>query len=197
MSRQLKDRVDRRAIRQAVKEMLEELHLDFGKRVWKNRPRSFDAAELPAAIIYTRNETLEEANSAPRRYLRTLELVIEISAARQAPADGQADIDGSDDDQVDDYLDGLGLEVEKRLERDPTLGGLVDDCSHLRQEFETSDEGSLRFGFLRLFEAVTWTTEAPEEPESGLPPLRTVELRTRSKKQGGASTLDRVETLRP
>lgn len=155
-----------------------DLHLDLGHRVFSNRERALAEGALPAAIVYTLRETEEIWQEAPRIYKRKLELVIELAAARKAPADGAKDLDGSGDD-LDDYLDGLVLEIEKRFERDPTLGGLVEDLQHVRFEYEPAREGALRIGFARMIEEVEYFTEAPEEPEYGLAPLREISLDVR------------------
>ncbi len=168
------ERRDRREIRAAVVERLRGLHLDFGQRVYQNRIRPLWPKGLPTVVIYTLREEVEVANVAPRQYERTLELVVELCAKLPAPADGSLDVVQTGDG-LDDLLDGLAREVEERLERDQTLGGLVQDLQHKRFEFEPVDNGEERFAFARLFESITYYTPAPERPEAGFDPLRSVE----------------------
>lgn len=168
------ERRDRREIRAAIVERLRGLHLDFGQRVYSNRVRPLWPKGLPTCVVYTLREELEIANVAPRQYERTLEVVIELAAKLPAPVDGSLDVTAAGDG-LDDYLDGLVREVEERLERDQTLGGLVQDVYHKRFEFEPVVEGEERFAFARLFESVVYYTPAPERPEAGFDPLRSVE----------------------
>lgn len=168
------ERVDRRAIRAAVVEMILELHGPWGRRVFQNRLIPLATRRLPAVAVYTLREDDEVLTVSPRRYKRTLELVVEILSSARPPADTGVD-SAAPSDGLDDEIDGIALEIERRLERDQTLGGLVVDSRALRWEYEPIDQGDPRLAFGRLVWQIEYQTEAGEEPESGFPPLREVQ----------------------
>lgn len=111
----------RQKIREAVKALLENMG-PWDDRVWTNRPNPLSQrpntqssrSKLPAVLIYTRDESSEIVNEAPREYLRTVELVVEVAEAMN--------------DAIDDTLDGYAQTIERAILVDDTLGRDVDDC---------------------------------------------------------------------
>lgn len=111
----------RQKIREAVKALLENIG-PWDDRVWTNRPNPLSQrpntqssrSKLPAVLIYTRDESSEIVNEAPREYLRTVELVVEVAEAMN--------------DAIDDTLDGYAQTIERAILVDDTLGRDVDDC---------------------------------------------------------------------
>lgn len=93
----------------------------WGDRVWVNRPNPLsdrphqdsNRSRLPAVLIYTRSEQAEKFNEAPREYLRTVELVVEIAVAMN--------------DAIDDTLDDYAEVVEALILNDPYLDDTAAD----------------------------------------------------------------------
>jgi hypothetical protein len=124
----------RQLIREAVKVMV----LNQGpwlERVYTNRNRALSArpnprserSQLPALVIYTRNEKATIFNAAPREYKCEVEVVIEIVA------------DATDD--VDDLLDTMAATVERIIGRDDTLAETADDCEYVGTDMTIIESG--------------------------------------------------------
>ena len=107
-----------------------------GDRVYANRVKPFISngwtSQLPAIVVYTLDEQAEIFNAAPREYLRTVQVVVEIQAAA--------------DDALDDVLDDIADRVELLLLRDDTLGGTVNDLQMVRTRMALKDEGETLIG---------------------------------------------------
>lgn len=107
-----------------------------GARVYTNRVRPLMSngwtSELPAIIIYTMDETSDVWNAAPREYMRTVQLMVEIQAAA--------------DDSLDDVLDNIADQVELILLRDDTLSETVNDLRMSRTRMALRDEGETLIG---------------------------------------------------
>ena len=99
----------RQLIREAIRLRLEQIPALAG-RCHSTRSRPVEARELPAAIIYTLNETSELANF-DGTLARTLTGVVEIRASAAGA--------------IDNALDDLSEEIERTLAVDPRFGGLV------------------------------------------------------------------------
>lgn len=103
----------RKEIRNAVKAMLINA-TGAGENVYSNRETSLWEAELPAILIYTRDESSEVRGTAGRNSIRTLQLQIDIKAMA--------------DDSVDDTLDDIANEVEALIEADLSLSGTAQSA---------------------------------------------------------------------
>jgi hypothetical protein len=167
--------VDRRLIRRELVDRLRSMGLPFERRVFANRLRAHWPEKLPACCVYTLREDISVVNAAPRRYEHKLEVSIQILAARPPAAEAVEDVTRRSDG-VDDDLDWMAGEVSARLDRDQTLGGLVDDVQHQRVDYAPEREGEERYASLVLTEQVTYYTEAGERPEGGFDPLRVVQI---------------------
>jgi len=161
-------------VRRAICEDLRALRTAMGDRVFANRTKPHWEDGLPGCSVYTLSMDKELVQGAPRRWKRTLELVVEISLSARPPAEPVVPEPASEG--VDDALDQLADLVERYLERQRRLGGLIDDLRHKRQTYDAPGQGQERYGFLRLFEEVVWHTDSGDDPEEGLDPLRTVTL---------------------
>lgn len=126
-------------------------------RVFKNRMRPLSArpnirserSQLPALIIYTRNEKAIIFNTAPREYKCAVELIIEIVS--------------DDTDHVDDALDDMAQTVEQILGRDDTIAGTADDCVYTGTEMTIVAERVERaIGAVALVFEVTYYRLAPD-----------------------------------
>lgn len=161
----------RQVIREAAKVML----LNQGPwldRVFTNRMRALsqrpaqrsDRSQLPALVIYTRKETADIFNAAPREYKCQVEVIIEIVA------------DATDD--VDDLLDGMAETVERILGRDDTIAETADDCEYVGADMTIVDGGVERaIGAVALTFQATYYRMAPDEDYNAtLPDLISVHV---------------------
>mgnify|MGYP003478143046 FL=1 len=147
----------RTLIREAVKErLIEQLpKVDAritASRISIHRSTPLFAGKLPAVLIYTRDERIEEQpNADPGLRYRKLELSVEIIASGDAAAE-EADV--------------LAQAVEATLDLDETLGLLVEGTRLTRTEVDQGGEGDTPVLAARLsFEISYWTrpVETPEE----------------------------------
>lgn len=139
----------RTLIREAVKEQLLAQLPTIDPRITDSRisihrSTPLFAAKLPAILIYTRDERIEDQPNADTglRY-RKLELSIEIIASGEAAAE-EADV--------------LAQAVEAILDLDETLGLLVEGTRLTRTEVDQGGEGDTPILAARLsFEVSYWT----------------------------------------
>lgn len=139
----------RTLIREAVKErLLAQLPtIDpriTDSRISIHRSTPLFAAKLPAILIYTRDERIEDQpNADPGLRYRKLELSIEIIASGEAAAE-EADV--------------MAQAVEAILDLDETLGLLVEGTRLTRTEVDQAGEGDTPVLAARLsFEVSYWT----------------------------------------
>jgi hypothetical protein len=158
-------RVTRAQIVAAVVERLKGLDLDFEQKVFPQRARPFWPKTLPNCAVYALRESCELGNEAPRDYVRKLELKIELAVGIQTPAP---------DSGTSDAVDVLCNQVSEQIERDETLGGLVESTKEKGWEFDLVNEGADYFGFATMTYEVTYPTEVGEHPVGGFDNLRSV-----------------------
>lgn len=151
----------RKLIREAAALMLVNKG-DWLDRVFTNRMRPLSArpnirserSQLPALIIYTRNEKAEIFNVAPREYKCTVDVIIEIVADA---------VDG-----VDDLLDSMAETVERILGRDDTIAGTADDCVYTGTDMSIIEDKVERpIGAVAMTFQATYYRNAPDGPDDG------------------------------
>ena len=121
-------------------------------RISIHRSTPLFAGKLPAILIYTHDERIEEQpNAAPGLRYRKLELSVEIIASGDAAAE-EADV--------------LAQAVEATLDLDETLGLLVEGTRLTRTEVDQGGEGDTPVLAARLsFEVSYWTRPVVDEGE--------------------------------
>ena len=121
-------------------------------RISIHRSTPLFAGKLPAILIYTRDERIEEQpNADPGLRYRKLELSVEIIASGDAAAE-EADV--------------LAQAVEATLDLDETLGLLVEGTRLTRTEVDQGGEGDTSVLAARLsFEVSYWTRPVVDEGE--------------------------------
>jgi hypothetical protein len=150
----------RTLIREAVKERLAAQLPAIDPRITParisiQRSTPLFAAKLPACLIYTRDERIEEQpNADPGLRYRKLELSVEIIASGEAAAE---------------EVDVLAQAVEAILDLDETLGLLVDGTRLTRTEVDQGGEGDTPILAARLSFEVSYWTRPLETPEAALP----------------------------
>lgn len=105
--------------------------------------------ELPAIVVYTMDENGEIYNAAPREYLRTVEVVVEVHA--------------NADEALDDVLDAISRQVERRLLADDTLGDTVNDFTYSRTRMVIRDEGQDLIGGCRIIFDAEYLDRHPDD----------------------------------
>lgn len=147
----------RTLIREAVKERLIEQLPKVDARITAarisiHRSTPLFAGKLPAILIYTRDERIEEQpNADPGLRYRKLELSIEIITSGDAAAE-EADL--------------LAQAVEAILDLDETLGLLVEGIRLTRTEVDQGGDGDTPVLAARLsFEISYWTRPVVDEGE--------------------------------
>lgn len=121
-------------------------------RISIHRSTPLFAGKLPAVLIYTRDERIEDQpNADPGLRYRKLELSVEIIASGEAAAE-EADL--------------LAQAVEATLDADETLGLLVEGTRLTRTEVDQGGEGDTPVLAARLsFEVSYWTRPVVDEGE--------------------------------
>lgn len=140
----------RKQIRAAFKQLLTGIS-GVNSNVFASRSRQVWPEELPAILVYTRTETAEIYIDAPREYKRTLQLAVEIIA--------------KGDENVDEALDNLCQEVERRVFQDETLNDLVSDTILSDTEIDFVPDGEQPVGAARITFNVEYFSLAPEEKD--------------------------------
>lgn len=103
----------RTQIRNKVAEILKG-NTSVGDNVFGSRVQPISNPELPALLVYTKQENVtEQSISYPRTQQRRLSLTVEGYVKTQ--------------DKIDDEIDKIALEVEQLIAVDPSLGNLVKD----------------------------------------------------------------------
>jgi len=142
---------DRKDIREKVFDILSTPAITGVASVFKNRQARLAPEELPAIIIYTKSESAEISNVAPREYKRTMKMAVDV-----------AKIDVSTV-LTDDFLDDAAEEIEQRLFQNETLDGLASDLFLSDTEIDFITDAENEIGLLRLTFDVIYYTKAPIE----------------------------------
>lgn len=126
---------NRKAIRDALVAMLSG-ETEAGTNVYANRSTSLWQSELPAIMVYTEAESAEPRDLSSRRYIRTLQLRVELKAEANAT--------------VDDTLDDLATEVEEIIDEDQSITGTVLSTLLTNTELSVDADGEKEIGICTL-----------------------------------------------
>ncbi len=120
-----------------------------GSNVFEARVYPLDDTKLPALLVYTKQEAVEEQSiSYPRTQQRALVIVVEAYVKARGNVDMETDF--------------LALEAEKLIAADPTLGGLVKDITLDTTETQFSDDGERPIAVAILAFSVRYTVKEHE-----------------------------------
>lgn len=140
----------RAQIRAAAKTLVTGL-ATTGNNVWEARNWNLPQSELPALIVYARNDSAdyegETATMGPCSPDRALDLRVEGYV--------RASILGLN---VDAALDGIAAEVETAIYTDPTFGGLAISTELGETEIRLDNEGENTVGVIDIGFNVTYRT---------------------------------------
>ena len=108
-----------------------------GSNVFETRIYPLENTNLPALVIYTKNETSEPIVISTNRLMsRELELIVEVYVKQTS--------------NFDDQVDKICKEVEVAISADTTLNGLAKDCFLQSTEIEYNTEGEQPLSFAVL-----------------------------------------------
>ncbi len=129
---------NRKAIRAALKEILAEGDTAADESVFTNRETKLWPVELPCIIIYTPDEEATPESISQTRYIRDLQLNIELK------------ITATED--VDDDLDDFVAEVEALIDANPSLGvaGLSSKLTNTNIRIDEGGENQIGVATLSL-----------------------------------------------
>ncbi len=125
-----------------------------GDRVFRSRafPLDLKTVKLPAILIYSGDEDVEEYDSAPRELRRTTEIWVEAIGIVRI--------------EFEDVLDVIAAQVEHVVNQDETLGGICSDASLARTERGDPDgRGARTIGAIRMRFDVIYHTQYDERSE--------------------------------
>ena len=116
-----------------------------GSNVYETRYFPLQTGNLPALIVYTLDETIEDytIGQNTRTQLRSLNLIIEAHCRGTA--------------NIDDTLDTIAEEVEEAMVADITRGGNAKDTKLVSTEIEF-DTASQKTGLMRLTYLISYST---------------------------------------
>ena len=114
--------------------------------IQKSRIYPIGSGKLPAILIYTRQENLQDSSlSKPRTQFRNLSLVIEVIAKAN--------------NDLDQTLDDLAVQIEEALFVDTSLGGLVKDTILQTTDIQYLDEGDKPHGVMVMTYTITYAVQ--------------------------------------
>ena len=116
-----------------------------GSNVYETRYFPLQSGNLPALIVYTLDETVEDytIGQNTRTQLRSLNLIIEAHCRGTA--------------NIDDTLDTIAEEVEEAMVTDITRGGNAKDTKLVSTEVDF-DTASQKTGLMRLTYLISYNT---------------------------------------
>ena len=134
----------RKTIRENVKTAITSLSTT-GSNVYETRYFPLQTANLPALIVYTLDESIEDytLGKNTRTQQRALNLIIEAHCRGTA--------------NIDDTLDTIAEEVEEAMVTDVTRGGNAKDTKLVSTEIEF-DTASQKTGLMRLTYLINYNT---------------------------------------
>jgi len=134
----------RKAIREHVVTTITSLSTT-GSNVYETRYFPLQTGNLPALIVYTLDETVEDytIGQNTRTQLRSLNLIIEAHCRGTA--------------NIDDTLDTIAEEVEEAMVTDISRGGNAKDTKLVSTEVDF-DTASQKTGLMRLTYLISYNT---------------------------------------
>jgi hypothetical protein len=166
-----------------------------GENVFANRTRPVWQGKLPAILVFTRDESVEPFQAAPKTYKRTLSLAVVVVDASS----------GLLSDPVDDRLDDMAQAVEQWFFRDPLLGLGEDPTVKIVESdlksvelvnFQSEDRpAELDVAGQRITFSVRYLEDAIEGRSEDVEPLRGIAIDYRLPPDDGQSDAQDVVEL--
>lgn len=153
----------RRIIRHRVRQLIRQWVDVASDKVFISRPNPVFVNEVPCILIYFTEEPSDNKTSAPKRYVRDLNLVVEIMHR------DRENITDDEDFELDDFLDSRAYEVEFAILHERYLGLDPEEYEWLHEVDLTSTmpatlvfEGDQRVAALRVVFSVKYETDYDE-----------------------------------
>lgn len=143
----------RKFIRKRIQEQLKAAKITgVDQDVFSRKSTVHDDQGLPIINIYPNTESVQRFDEAPKRYKRSLDVVIEAVTTHDT------------DSELADELDFLSYEIEKAIESDKILQGIngspegyyFEDTELTSIQYDTQGDGSSPFGAVRLSYSVSY-----------------------------------------
>jgi len=138
----------RQQIREAVVAKLKEI-TDIGDRAYPYR--TIPHTTLPDIVVYTTEDEVDHEHDAGDKEIHILTVQVEARAKVT--------------DDLDDVLDGLCVDVEKKMMEDASLGGLVKYLELVKTTIEMQGESEKPVGVATL-EYAAWYRVSRTDPET-------------------------------
>lgn len=144
--------MDRKYLRKKIQDLLKAGNIEgVGKDVFSMRSISSDIEELPIILIYPKNENISRFDESPKRYLRTLTIIIEVIST------------DNNDEILSDELDRLSSDVENVIEKDLEIESCVENIELQSVIYDTEGDGQSPVGSATLTYQVDYITEPRED----------------------------------
>lgn len=144
----------RKFLRKRIQEVLKAAKIPgVDQDVFCRKSSSHDDNELPYIIIYPNTENAQRFDEAPKRYKRSLEIVVECITTHDS------------DQLLCDELDELSYHIEEAIESDEILQGFkaydksgqcVEDTEVTSIQYDSQADGSSPLGAVRLTYSITY-----------------------------------------
>lgn len=172
--------MDRKYLRKKIQEVLKDANIEsIGSDVFSMRSIPSSIEELPIVLIYTKNESINRFDEAPKRYMRSLNVLIEVIVT-----------DGNDE-CLSDRLDELSSLVEQAIEKDNTIEVQVETIELQSVVYDTEGDGQSPVGSASLNYVVEYITEP--RGESLLPEFETADVTWNANQHIDPDTKDLID----
>lgn len=128
----------KRKIKLAIVKLLQEGNTLAKKSVFVSRAIPSEVEQFPLINVYSISESVDRFDEAPKRYRRRMTILIECLSL------------GDTDEAVDCALEKLASQVEDLMERDETLGGLLNKLELTGTDYQQEPDGASPMGLLSL-----------------------------------------------
>jgi hypothetical protein len=169
----------RKLIRQEIVDLLTAGVALVSGRVYKSRTRQIWPEEMPCIAVYTRSDDAETRNAAPREYVRTVAVAVEVMAKL--------------DDDLDDTLDDVCEQVETVLFANEFILNGTAQVILADTQITLTAEGDSQHGSAIITVEATYYQDAPEDISGALDDLKTIGVRY--DQDGDQPALDEAQDL--
>ena len=144
--------MDRKYLRKKIQDLLKKENIDgIGQDVFSMRSIPSSIEHLPIALLYPKNETVSRFDEAPKRYLRSLNMMIEVITTND------------DDECLTEDMDDLAMLIEQAIENDTEIESCVESIELSSVVYDTAGEGDSPIGSVVLNYQIDYITEPRDD----------------------------------
>ena len=144
--------MDRKFLRKKIQDLLKKSNIDgIGQDILSMRSIPSSIEHLPIALIYPKNESVTRFDEAPKRYLRSLNIMIEIITT------------DDNDECLSEQLDDLSAAVEQAIENDTEIEAVVESIELTSVVYDSEGDGQSPVGTAVLNYQINYVTEPRPE----------------------------------